>query len=179
MKKRNLYLLTTLLVAFIGSFITVVVLRPSVIWGSEQKLLSMTRSASPFYYNILTNGNGHHLDQAVETNDHVFALNSVHWDADKNMVCVVYSTQTPSLTVFGDAIEQSKSVGAIRLVDDAGFEYASVQSKPLGFATDAVDTVSWLTCFENIPTNIGDFTLTLGQVDIPHNHAEFTVVRPK
>lgn len=157
----------------LGSFI--IVLRPNIVWGSEQKLLNMMQSTAPIHYNLLTSEEVQRFNQVVKTNEHVFILNSVYRNNDENAVCIVHSTRTPSLTAFGNGVEQSKTVGAIYLTDAAGFVEFKRMPSDSGFSTDAVDTVSWFNCFENVPEVVEDFLLTLGQRGVPGKYAEFAI----
>ena len=90
----------------------VIVFRPSMVWGSEQKLLNMVQSSFPSCDDILTNGEEQRLDHTAKTNEHTFTLNSIHWPTDRSIVCIVHSTQSPSLTAFSKQYSGHSKTGS-------------------------------------------------------------------
>lgn len=178
MKKQISRIFFVIIVIIGGLSIFIISLKPSTLGTSEERLLEMVGTEF-IYHDVVFEGQRTQLDQVVETNEHIFTLNSIRWNNDKDIACIIYTTKTPvvpSLTIFGNTIAQSKSVGEAHLIDAMGIE---VEHKEFGFATDALDTVSFLICYKNMLTHTGDFVFTIGQADIPDKYAEFSINVPK
>jgi hypothetical protein len=89
----------------------------------------------------------------VVANQHVFTLHAIYGKASQGQVCFIHSVQTRSAPQLGNRVEQSKQQGGI-YVQQVDASSQRVDGRTLGFATDAVDTAAFFTCFDNLSTGM-------------------------
>ncbi len=177
-------LIFLLVIAIIPIFACIAVsLKPNILGDSKQRLLQSLQDAPEFgdYYQIISNAPPLSLEKK-QFQDHWVRIDAIGWNEEKTIMCVLYTIrvpQNPPLTIFGDTIDKVKSLADARLQNEKGDEYPPVNGGLLAFATDVVDTGSFLFCFQDIPDGETRFKLSIGNLEDSRNIATFTITKPR